>query len=303
MSALRAPFIMTVVAPTGSGKTHNTTQMAQHFKTGALPLVHRFLTKKNHPGDPFKFSEIHYIGLIDDTSIDEQHNQNIRNLIASGKNPGSAVTLQRLAAMYAIPQEDPRMRNYKPIMEPENPASLIPQYISQIADRHSTSQRQCGPLIILDDMAAVLPDMSNAAKTMLKSQFQAGSHHKGLSFMVLYQKVPEDKLSSTLMQSSHYFMFPIPPIMGGSDPKANDENIGVSVGDFRTIMHGVHGRSKTYLANFEDKVRLRPRPNYIIYNKTSLLTDRELLGEAPIATPKDESDVDDESEKLHLNKK
>jgi hypothetical protein len=283
---MQAPFIISVVAPTGTGKTYNVAALLHQLKDGAIPLVHRFNSKGHNQGEPYSFKQCHYIGVKADDSFDTTHNENVARILKGGDVKGFAKTLKELGAQAAVGAN----KEYS-LMKPQTPANMIPDYINSI--------KKEGTCLVIDDMSSYLDEFSKKAETELKNLFQAGSHHEGLSLVFVYQTVPKGPLGKTLFNSSHYIMFPIPQF-------SSETGLGVLVGDFRTIMHMVSGFSKDLLASFEKLVRAAPddkhsekeetdsseedeqpdkktkgsgvgrRPNYIIYNKFELRTDDSL---------------------------
>lgn len=215
---MQAPFIISVVAPTGVGKTHNVANLLNLLKDGKIPLVHRFNTKESEQGDPYELRRVHYIGVKADDSYDITHNMNVGRILGAGADgKGEAKTLKEMAADAHLAAN----KDYG-LIKSVKPASLIPDYIDKIK-----KPEEC---IVIDDMSAFMDDFSDQAQTKMKTYFQAGSHHEGSSIIFIYQTVPKGPLGKTLFQSSHYIMFPIPQF-------ASETGLGVLVGDFRTIMH------------------------------------------------------------------
>jgi hypothetical protein len=255
---MQAPFIISIVAPTGTGKTHNAATLLQHFKNGTIPLVHRFNSTNASQGDPYNLKRVHYIGVKADNSYDTTHNENVTRILTSGmENDGEAKTLEEMAADAHIEAK----KDFGLLKMPK-PASLIPDYIKGIKEKDVC--------IVIDDMSAFLDDFSQQAQTDLKTLFQAGSHHEGLSLVFIYQTVPKGQLGGTLFRSSHYIMFPVPQF-------SSETGLGVLVGDFRTIMHMVAGFSKDLLEQFTNLIKsTNDKPNFILFNKMNLKTDKEL---------------------------
>ena len=288
--ALRAPFIMSIVAPTGSGKTHNAAKMIAKFKSGEYPLVHRFDTKDGHQhGDPFHFARVYYIGQKVNDSQDCMHNENVNSILDGGRDPGIGVSIKELQAQAHMTQA----KDYGGLVKAPKVGSLIPSYIDEITQGRKKERKNPHILVVIDDSSSYLDGMPDMAREQLKNIFNVESHHGGLSLMFVYQQVPKDKLGGILFSSSHYVMFPIPP------SEYVGESSGVSVNDFRTIMHAINGFSKKRLEQFEEIIA-RDKPNFILFNKMRLIPDRE-LGQP--GTDQEEGQNQDESSVTHKKKK
>ena len=305
--AIQAPFIMGICAPTGTGKTFQARKFLDKLKTGEIPLVSRFNTKDMKQGDPYQLDKVHYVGVMADNSFDEMHNENITGIINAGAKPGVAKTIDELGAEQALTQEEKFG-----LLKPRKAADMVPDYVKNLATKHTCT--------VLDDMSAFLTDLSPHSKTTLKTLFQAGSHHKGVSLIFIYQNVPPDDLGGQLFKSSHYVMFPIPQY-------CSDTSLGIQVGEFRKIMHMNAGFSKDLLADYQALIKEAAskqqqvpgggrrsaskkggasieRAQFILYNKQDLMTDRQLAGLDPIAKKKHESESESsDSDDLSVIKK
>ena len=257
---------MSIVAPTGTGKTHNVAKMITKFKSGEYPLVHRFDTRDGHEhGDPFHFACVYYIGQKVNDSQDCMHNENVNHILAGGAEPGIGVSIKELQAQSHMCQA----RDYGGLVKMPSVGSQIPSYINEIVDTRKKERKNPNILVVIDDSSSYLDGMPDIAREQLKNIFNVESHHGGLSLMFVYQQVPKDKLGGVLFSSSHYVMFPIPP------SEYTGESSGVSVNDFRTIMHAINGFSKKRLEQFEDIIA-KDHPNFILFNKMRLIPDKEL---------------------------
>lgn len=283
MTAIQAPFIMSVCAPTGTGKTHNTANFLTALKFGKIPLVHRFNTKHGREGDSFAFNRVHYLGAIGDESIDMDHRYNVQRITASGQRQGSIMTLPELEARDKLRNEVMR-KNYRTLGYTErnmpktnlcNIGDLIVNYLNELTEPPANSKREKDLIpdcIVIDDMSSFLNSFSQDAAMQFLKFFNIGSHHHGFSFIFIYQKAPASKqLGGGVFQSSHYIMFPLP----------HSASFSVQVGDFRTIMHGTIGKSSDMLERYNRMANANPRPNYIMFNKQNLITDSDLEKQQP----------------------
>jgi hypothetical protein len=279
---MQSPFILSIIAPTGCGKTYNTCALLRGLKDDTFPLCHRFNSENHDHGEPNKFDACHYIGLIDSDSYDRDHNASVETIITSGKRRGEIMTLRQLGALYQLQQQEDLNSgaNYTGIIKSVKPANLIPNYIRLLCQ----AKKFNNICIVLDDMAHIVDDLSQQAQAELKGVFRVDSHHRGLSLIFLFQAVPKGNVTRALLQSSHYILFPIPPLgFSGSQLDARDrENKtggtggGVQVEQFRAVLHSTSGFSKKPLEEFEALIATEPRPNFIIYNKTRFMTDHQL---------------------------
>lgn len=263
--ALRAPFIISVLGPTGSGKSHNVTNLVTKLKTGEFPLLHRFDSKDHEHGEPFRFTRVHYIGQRVTNSTDTTHNSNIQKLLDGGTKPGIGASVEEIMAKHYMGQES----RFGGLVSPVKPASLIPSHIREIL-----SHKEPHPLIVIDDCSSYLDGMPAMASEEMRNIFNVESHHGGVSIIMIYQKYPKDRLGGMLISASHYIMFPIPPAdyAGAST--------GVSVNDFRTVLHSTQGHSKHKLAEFQNLIEKR-HPNFVLFNKRDLVADADIGKENP----------------------
>ena len=277
--ALRAPFIISVLGPTGSGKSHNVTNLVAKLKTGEFPLIHRFDSKDHEHGEPFRFTRVYYIGQRVTNSTDTTHNSNIQKLLDAGHKPGIGASVDEIMAKHYMGQEN----KFGGMIAPVKPASLIPPYIREILAKSKAAKEQ-NPLVVIDDCSSYLDGMPAMASEEMRNIFNVESHHGGLSIIMIYQKYPKDRLGGMLISASHYIMFPIPPAdyAGAST--------GVSVNDFRTVLHSTQGQSKVKLAEFQDLIAKR-HPNFVLFNKRDLIADADIGKEKP--------DEHDESPNVH----
>lgn len=283
---MQSPFILSVVAPTGSGKTFSTTLLLGGFKSGLFPLTHRFDTQHGDKhGEPFKFRRVIYIGQMDENSFDQHHNDGVQTIIGSGLDKGEAVTPEILAARAQIALQSPEIqrRDYAGLLKAPKGVDLIPEYINSFEDPSSM-------LFVIDDMSPILSIMSKSAQADLKKIFSVGSHHKGLSIIFLYQNIPQGPLGEHLFQASHYMMFPqLPREYGGGSI-----NSSISIGNFRTVMNMISGFNRVALEEYTKLVEDSPTPpNFVIYNKRKLMTDAMLANNNSVG----------EDEPLHPRKK
>ena len=260
-AALRAPFVALVCAPTGCGKTHSTANIIQYLRNGEIGLVHRFNTKKVAAGTPYQFDRCFYLGNMASGSHDQNHNDNVKRIVDGGEKEGHARTLSELRALASTSQAG----DYAGMIKPGRGEDMIPEFITSMYQKFGNGKENL--CFVIDDMQAFLNNLGREAQSNLREIFQAGSHHRNMSFFFLTQQLPQDLLGRSLMESSHYFFFP----MGAG--------AGILPEQFRKLMMTVSGYSAVAMQQYSAFQEQDPRPEFLLYNKQRLATAKELMGE------------------------
>jgi len=258
--SIQAPFNMFCIAPTGVGKTFCTTKFVDDICKGVINCQNRFETKKSPLGAPFKFEKIFYLGRVKDDSLDENHNEKLRKLASLGEKPGKITSVTELQKNFMAAIGDGL-----PIeLANEFPGASYGALMVDFIEKHF----QTGNLIIIDDLSSIINSMPAGYKNRFLDIFKIGSHHHGGSIIVLLQKCPDKGIGVEMLQNGHYFMFPQPVhIVNG---------VGPNLSDIHTLMQACVGRSAIWARKLRAATKMIPKPDYLIWNKTQLLSNHDL---------------------------